>query len=137
MAVCCFLTFGVIYDNLKARMIGINESTLSIMPSGRNDYVKRIPIKIILLISLSLSFLVSSAYCEYYPLAAADFISFGLKFETFDQEYLFATNQSGLKMYRLVIFPDQFQLTADLIRLPFYLFSQISSLDQKTAVLRC
>jgi hypothetical protein len=99
--------------------------------------MKRKGIKIILVIAISLAIPVSSAYVFYYTVAAADFLSPNLNFEGFDQEYLLAANQSELKVSPSVGFLNGFQLATYLFGLPSYLSSQISSLDQKTLILRC
>jgi hypothetical protein len=93
--------------------------------------------QIILVIAISSAILVSSAYVSYYTVASADFLYSNLGFEAFDQEYLMAANQSELKVSPLVGFLSGFQLAIDLLGLPSHLSSQISSLDQKTSVLRC
>ena len=99
--------------------------------------MERKPIQIFLVIAIFLSILVSSTYCQYYILAAADFISLDLKIENFDQEYLFATNQSEFKLHGSDSFFKGFHLLTCLYGQSFHLFSQILSLDQKTLVLRC
>jgi hypothetical protein len=99
--------------------------------------MKRKPIQIFLIIAISLFILVSSTYGQYYTLASADFISRDLKLENFDQEYLFATNQSEFKVYGSDGVFKGFHLLACLYGQSFHLFSQILSLDQKNLVLRC
>jgi hypothetical protein len=99
--------------------------------------MKRKPIQIFLVIAISLSILVSSTYCQYYTLAAADFISLNLKFENFDQEYLLAANQSELKVSRSGGFFNGFQLVTCLFGQSFHLLSQSPSLDRKACILRC
>jgi hypothetical protein len=97
----------------------------------------RKPINIFLIIAISLCVLAGSTYCQYYTLAAADFISPHLKFENFDQEYLSAANQSELKVYGSTGFLKSFQLLACLFDQALRLLSQGPSLDQKNLVLRC
>jgi hypothetical protein len=99
--------------------------------------MKRKAVQIFLVIAISSSILVSSTYCQYYTLAAADFISLNLKFEVFDHEYLVVANQSELKMSGLGGFFNGFQLATHQFGQCFHPFSQISSLEQKTLVLRC
>ena len=99
--------------------------------------MNRKAIEIILVITISLAISMSSAYVSYYTVASADFLSSDLGFEAFDQEYLMAANQSELKVSPLVGFLSGFQMVTDLLRQPSHLSSQISSLDQKTLVLRC
>lgn len=94
-------------------------------------------IQIILAIAISLAIPVSSAYVSYYTVASADFLSSNLGFEAFDQEYLSAANQSELKVSPSVGFFSGFRLACDHFGLPSHLSFQISSLDQKTLVLRC
>jgi len=98
--------------------------------------MNRKSIQIILVIAVSLAIPVSSAYVGYYTVASADFLSPNLGFEAFDQEYLSAAHQSELKIFDSSIF---FRLPPGTY--PFglspHLSSQISSLDQKTLVLRC
>ena len=99
--------------------------------------MKRKAMQIILVIAISLAIPVSSAYTIYCTVAAADFLSHDLNIEAFDQEYLLATNLSELIGSQSCVFFNEFQLTAYLFGLPSYLSSQISSLDQKTIILRC
>jgi hypothetical protein len=99
--------------------------------------MKRKAIQIFLVIAISFTISVSSAYFCYYTLAAADFLSLDLKFETFDREYLLAANQIELKVSRLGGFFNGFQLTTRLLGQRFHLFSQIPSFNQKPLVLRC
>ena len=99
--------------------------------------MERKPTQIFLVIAISLSILVSSTYCQYYTLAAADFISFDLKIENFDQEYLFAANQSEFKVYGSDGFFKGVHLLICLYGQFPHLLSQKPSLDQKNLVLRC
>ena len=99
--------------------------------------MNRKAIQIILVIAISSAIPVSSAYVSYYTVASADFLSSNLGFEAFDQEYLMAANQSELKVSPLVGSLSGFQVATDLLGLPSHLSSPISSLDQKTLVLRC
>jgi len=99
--------------------------------------MNRKSIQIITVIAISLAISVSSAYASYYTVASADFLSSNLGFEAFDQEYLLVANQNELKVSSLVGFFNGFELATDLFGLPSHLSSQISSLDQKTLVLRC
>jgi hypothetical protein len=99
--------------------------------------MKRNPIQIFLVIATCLSIFVSSIYCQYYTLAAADYISVGLKLENFDQEYLSASNQSELKASGSGAFFKGFLRLTCLFGQSFHLLPQESSLDQKNLVLRC
>ncbi len=99
--------------------------------------MNRKTIQIILVIAISFATPVSSAYISYYTVASADFLSPNLSFEAFDQEYLSAANQSELKVSPSVGFFSGFHLASYLFGLPSHLSFQISSLDQKTLVLRC
>ena len=99
--------------------------------------MNRKTIQIILAIAISLAIPVSSAYVSYDTVASADFLSSNLGFEAFDQDYLSAANQSELKVSPSVGFFSGFHLAYDLFGLPSHLSFQMSSLDQKTLVLRC
>jgi hypothetical protein len=99
--------------------------------------MKRRVIQIFLVMAISLSILVSSTFGQYYTLAAADFISLNLKLEAFDQDCLSAAIQSELKMSGLGGLFNGFQLLTCLFEKSFHLLSHVSSLDQKTLVLRC
>jgi hypothetical protein len=78
-----------------------------------------------------------SAYCQYYTLAAADFLSPDLNFETFDQEILLAVYQSELKVFGSIGFCNRFLLATHLFGQSPHFFCQVVSLDQKKLVLRC
>ena len=99
--------------------------------------MKRKPTQIFLVIAISLFIFVSSTYGQYYTLASADFVSRNLKLEAFDQDYLSAVDQSELKVSTSDILFKDFQLVTYLFGLSPHFSSQISSLDQKTSVLRC
>ena len=99
--------------------------------------MKRKALQIILAAAISLAITASSAYVSYYTVASADFLSSNLGFEAFDQEYLSAANQSEVKVSPSCGSFNGFQPATDLFGLPLHLSSQISSLDQKTLVLRC
>jgi hypothetical protein len=94
-------------------------------------------IQLFLLIIITFSIPLSSAYFQYCTLAAADFLSPNLNFETSDQEYLLAANQSQLKVSRIGGFFNLFQMAICLSGQCFHLFSQIPSLNQKSLVLLC
>jgi hypothetical protein len=94
-------------------------------------------IQIFLVIIITFSIPLSSAYFQYCTLAAADFLSPNLNFETSDQEYLQAANQSQLKVARLGGFFNLFQLATCLFGERSHLLSQIPSLNQENLVLRC
>ena len=94
-------------------------------------------IQIFLVIAVLFAIPMSSTYVCYYTLAAADFISTDLKIENFDQEYLFAANQSEFKVYGLDGFFKGFHLLTCLYGQSFHLLSQEPSLNQKNLVLRC
>ena len=94
-------------------------------------------VQIFLIIAICLYILVSSTYGQYYALASADFLSYNLKLESFDQEYLWATNHSELKVFGSGGFSNGFQLLTSLFGQSFHLLSQVPSSDQKTLVLRC
>ena len=61
-------------------------------------------IQIILVIAISFTVPISSAYVCYYTVAAADFLSPNLNFETFDQEFLFAAYENESKVFVLSSF---------------------------------
>jgi hypothetical protein len=99
--------------------------------------MRRKAIQIFLVIAFSFAIAASSAYACYYTVAAADFLSPNLNFETFDQEFLFSAYESELKVFESSSFFNGFQLATYLFGQSFYLFSHIPSLDQETLVLRC
>lgn len=99
--------------------------------------MKRKPIKIILVVAISLAIPMFTAYIYYYTVASADFLSPNLNFEAFDQEYLATANQNELKVSGSGSFFNEFQLATCLFWQSSHFFSQIPSLDQKTIVLRC
>jgi hypothetical protein len=99
--------------------------------------MKRKAIQVILVIAIALAIPLSSTYTIYYEVAAADFLSPDLKIEPFDQENLLATNLSKLKESNSGIFFNEFQLTTYLFEPPFSISFQISSLNEKTIILRC
>ncbi len=94
-------------------------------------------IQILLIIAISLSILASSTYCQYYVLAAADFLSPDLNFENYDQEILLAAHQSELKSFGFSGCSNGFLLVAHVFSQFFYPFSPVLSLDEKTLILRC
>jgi hypothetical protein len=99
--------------------------------------MRRMPIKMILVIAISLAIPLSAAYVSYYTVAAADFLSPNLNFEVFDQKYLESANQNELKIIDSGSFSNRFQIGAYPFGQPSYFFSNISSNDQKTIILRC
>jgi hypothetical protein len=99
--------------------------------------MRRKTIQVILAIAISLVIPVSAAYVGYYTMASADFLSSNLGFEAFDQEYLFAANQSELKISPVIGLFGEFQSGTNLFGLPSHLSSQVPSFDDKILVLRC
>ncbi len=99
--------------------------------------MNRKTIQIISILAISLAIPMSSAYVSYYTVASADFLSSNAGFEAFDQEFALVAHQSELKVSPSVGFFSGYHPAADLFGLPSHLSSQISSLDQKTLVLRC
>ena len=99
--------------------------------------MKSKPVQIFLIIAISSYIIVSSTYSQYYAFASADFLSHNQKLESFDQEYLSASNESELKDTRSGGFLKDFQLLTCLIGQSFDLLFQGPSLDQKNLVLRC
>ncbi len=88
------------------------------------------------LLIITVCMLVSFTYGQYYALASADFISHGLKLETFDQEFLIAAYASRLKIFG----PNGFPVAAMLHINPveqIFPFSFLSSPSERTPVLRC
>lgn len=89
-----------------------------------------------LLIIIAVCMLVSFTYGQYYTLASADFISQGLKLETFDQEFLIAADASRLKIFGPNGFPAAAMLHINPVE-QILLFSFLTSPSQRTSVLRC
>jgi hypothetical protein len=99
--------------------------------------MKRKLIKIILVMAISFTIPVSSAYLCYFSLASADFISDSLKFETFDQEFLIAISVSRLKVFGASSFSIISALCINPIK-QFPLFPFLTSpFNQRTSILRC
>jgi len=99
--------------------------------------MKRRVIQTFLVIAISLLFSIDSTYFHYYTLASADFISHGVKLETFDQEILLAACQSEPKLFGSIGFFNGFLLAAHLFGLSSHFFSQVLSCDQENLILRC
>ncbi len=89
-----------------------------------------------LLIIIAVFMVVSFTYGQYYTLASADFISHGLKLETFDQELLIAAYASRLKILGSNGFPVATALRINLIE-QILQSSFLTSPSQRTPVLRC
>ncbi len=89
-----------------------------------------------LLIIIAVFMVVSFTYGQYYTLASADFISHGLKLETFDQEFLIAAYASRLKIFGTNGIPIAAALRINPIE-QMLLFSSLTSPSQRTPVLRC
>jgi len=94
-------------------------------------------IRVVLVIAISLSIPVCSAYVCYYTVAAADFLSLNLKFETFDEEFLSSANQNELKVFVPGNYLNDFHLIPYLPGHSFDFLSPLSSYDERTLVLRC
>ena len=101
--------------------------------------MKRNSIRIenILVVAILFAVVSSSACFCYYSVASADFISHGQKFETFDQEFLFAASTSRLKISG----PSSFSVISALginpiKRIPLFPFLTSFS-NQRTSILRC
>jgi hypothetical protein len=94
-------------------------------------------IQIILVIAISLAIPASSAYICYYTVAAADFLSPNLNFETFDQEFLFSAYENELKVFVPGNFLNEFHLITYLSGRSFNFLSPLSSYDEETLILRC
>jgi len=99
--------------------------------------MKRKPVWIILVITISLAISVSSAYVCYYTVASADFISHNPKLESFDQEFLSVSNQNESKVFDSGSLFKGTPLVTYPVGVPSQLFSKIPSVDQKTLALRC
>ena len=96
-----------------------------------------IRIKNILVIAILFAIVSSSVCFCYYSMASADFISHGLKLETFDQEFLFVTSASRLKISG----PSSFSVISapcinPIKQIPLFPFLTYP-LDQGTPILRC
>ena len=124
------------FQSVKGKM-GIEVRRLATHDKFGIFYVSAKSIRIILVIVISFAISLSSACVNYYTVASADFLSPNLGFEAFDQEYLAAANQSGLKIFDSSSFFRRVRLGLYPFGLSPHLSSQISSLDQETFVLRC
>jgi len=90
---------------------------------------------LVILITLSISLL--SAYLDYYDLAEADFLSWNIVFENPDQENLLLDQQIEFKVFISSVFSLIFREIIDLSEhLPRFTFTRYS-LDQKTFIPRC
>ena len=94
-------------------------------------------IKIILVMTISFAISASSVLFCYYSLASADFISHGLKFEAFDQEFLDAASVSRFKVFS----SSSFSIISALCinpteQIPLFLFLT-SPLNRRSSILRC
>ncbi len=98
--------------------------------------MKRRPNEVILLLLISFALPGVFVYVCYETVTAADF-SPDLSFEAFDQEYLWAADQTELEASRSADFSSRFEPVTDLTGLSFFLFFQTSPFDGKTILLRC
>ena len=94
-------------------------------------------IRIILVIAISLSIPLCSAYACYYTVAAADFLSPNLNFETFDQEFLFSAYENESKVFLPGNFLYDLHLITYLPGHSLHFLSPLSSYDEETLILRC
>jgi len=94
-------------------------------------------IRIILVIAIFFAIPVSSTYVCYYTVAAADFLSPNLNFETFDQEFLFSAYENELKVFVPGNFLNGFHLITYLFGHSFNFLSPLSSYNEETLILRC
>ena len=99
--------------------------------------MKRGVLQAFLVIAISFAIPVFSTYCQYYPLAAADFLSPNLNFETFDQDMLLAACQSEPKVFGSIGFFNGFLLATHLFGQSPHFFSKVLSGDQGNLILRC
>lgn len=98
--------------------------------------MKRRSTQLFLAIVIIISFPVCATHVCYYTLVAADFLAPHVYFEDFDQDYLLAAC-SNLKACGSIVFVDCSHLADCLFGLSPLLFSQISSPNHKTFILRC
>jgi hypothetical protein len=90
---------------------------------------------LVILITLSISLL--SAYLDYYDLAEADFLSRNISFENPDQENLSIDQRVEFKVFISSAFSLIFHEVIDLSeKFPRFTFTRFS-FDQKTFILRC
>ena len=94
-------------------------------------------IKIIIVVAIASSILISSAYFCYYTVAAADFLSPGLNFEAFDQEFLSAACANELKISIPSSFLNGFYPISYHFGVSSLFSSGILSPDQDIFILRC
>jgi hypothetical protein len=90
----------------------------------------------ILLLLISFIIPVVFVYACYEPVATIGY-SPDLSYEVFDQEYLWAPDQTEWEASRSADLSTRFQPVTDLTGLPFFLSLQTSSPDLKTILLRC
>ena len=99
--------------------------------------MKTRPTQVFLVILITLSISLLSAYLDYYDLAEADFLSWNISFENPDQENLLIDQRIEFKAFissvLSLIFHEVIDLSEQLPRLTF----TGSSFDQKTFILRC
>jgi len=94
-------------------------------------------IRVILVVAISLSIPVCSAYVCYYTVAAADFLSPNLKLEAFDQEFLSSALENELKVPLIGNFWGGSYLITYFSGYSFHFLSHIPSPDQEILILRC
>jgi len=94
-------------------------------------------IRIIIVVAISFSILISSVYFCYYTVAAADLFSPGLNFEAFDQEFLSVAHENQLKAFVPGSFLNGLRCFHYFSGFFYHFSFIIPSLDQDTFVLRC
>ena len=94
-------------------------------------------ISVILVIAISLSVTVCSAYVCYYTVAAADFLSTDQNFENFDHEFLFSASENELKIFVPSDILYDFHPITCLPGHFLHFLSPLSSYDEETLILRC
>jgi hypothetical protein len=99
--------------------------------------MKRRVVQTFLVIAISLFIPIFQAYFHYYDLAEADFLSFGLRFESPDQEISLTIKQSESKIFLPSASCITFGLKIILAEQFPHSPSILCSFNQKALVLRC
>jgi hypothetical protein len=105
--------------------------------TGLEPRMKRRLTQVFLVILITLSISLLSAYLDYYDLAEADFLSRNISFENPDQENLSIDQRVEFKVFISsvfsLIFHEVIDLSEQFLRFTFTRFS----FEQKTFILRC
>jgi hypothetical protein len=99
--------------------------------------IKRRLTQIFLVILISLSIPLFSAYLDYYDLAEGDFLFCDIGFENPDQENLLIDQQSESKVFISSAFSTMLPPAIDFLEQFTHFSFPTCSLDQKTFILRC